>query len=92
MLFLYGCCWCKLFFREKKDIVICLYSDNFYLFFIDVVDFVDNDDDDNVDDDDDVIDDDYDFLFKDKEMKNESFFKELNEIEKIIRKRKIFDY
>lgn len=57
-----------------------------------MVDFVDNDDDDNVDDDDDVIDDDYDFLIKDKGMKNESFFKELNEIEKIIRKRKIFDY
>ena len=90
---LYGCCWCKLFFREKKDIVTRSHSDNFYLSFTDVADLVDNDDDDNAaDDDDDATDDDHDPPSKDKEMKNESPSKESNETEKITRKRKTLDY
>ena len=89
---LYGCCWCKFFLREKKDIVTLSHSDNFYLSFTDVADLVDNDDDDNADDDDDATDDDHDLSSKDKEMKNESPSKESNETEKITRKRKTLDY
>ena len=89
---LYGFCWCKLFFREKKDIVTRSHSDNFYLSFTDVADLVDNDDDDNADDDDDATDDDHDPPSKDKGMKNESPSKESNETEKITRKRKTLDY
>ena len=80
------------FFREKKDIVTRSHSDNFYLFFTDVADLVDNDDDDNADDDDDATDDDHDPPSKDKEIKNESPSKESNETEKITRKRKTLDY
>ena len=90
---LYGCCWCKFFLREKKDIATLSHSDNFYLSFTDVADLVDNDDDDNADDDDDeASDDDHDPPSKDKEMKNESPSKESNETEKITRKRKTLDY
>ena len=89
---LYGCCWCKFFLREKKDIVTLSHSDNFYLSFTDVADLVDNDDDDNADDDDDATDDDHDPPSKDKEIKNESSSKESNETEKITRKRKAPDY
>ena len=90
---LYGCCWCKFFLREKKDIATLSHSDNFYLSFTDVADLVDNDDDDNADDDDDdATDDDHDPPSKDKEIKNESPSKESNETEKITRKRKTLDY